>query len=248
MGKWRLLAESKNTLLKWWYILSFFLILFVLIQQVFGKIEGIESDVWLWVFTNILPCAVLLNAYVIVNRYSDKALHPTLHALILGGSIGFLGLVLLTFFLSKAAIDSSDYGLDVYFKHSFMYLLPINVLLAVGIVLVFYTKKNFLKPANEAIIEMAKEKEQQALQKAKPNRRACLTQLISNNFDKTFDLMNTLITHEDAPTREYLILVKSQYSRLLEEKELNTIEPDKAQVTLNRITIGLIDLADKINS
>jgi Effector-associated domain 11 len=248
MGKWRLLAESKNIILKWWYILSLVLIIFVLLQQVFGKIEGIELDIWQWVFVNILPCAVLLNAYIIVNKYSDKALHPKLHGIMVGGVIGFLGLVFLTFFLSQAAIESNDYSLDVYFKRSYMYLLPMNLFLAIGIILVFYTKKNFLKPANEAIIEIAKTKEKQALEKEKRNRKACLTHLIANNFEKTFETMKNIITPKDHNMMQHLVLMQSQYAQLIKDKELNIIEPDYAQATLNRLTISLIDLAEKIDS
>ncbi len=252
MGKWWLLSESKNKILRGWYILSALLIVFVLIQQVTGKIESvegtIEGTVWLWVFVQILPCALLLNTYIFINKYSDKAIHPNIHKALQGGSILFFILVFMTFFLSQAAIEMNDYGLDVYFSKSYKYLLPVNLLLLIGMGFVFLTQKNFLKPANEAIIAIAKEKEAQAIQKAKLKRRACLSHIIAHDFDKTFDTMKAFFEGQDAELSKHLTLLQSQYSQIIEEKKLNTIEEDKAQTTLNRITIGLIDLAENIDS
>ena len=248
MGKWWLLSESKNRILKWWYSLSALLIVFVLIQQVTGIIEGIENKVWLWVFINILPCALLLNTYVFVNKYSDKAIHPNIHRALLGGSIAFFVLIFMTFFLSRAAIEMNEYGLGEYFMRSFKYLLPVNLLLLVSMSFVFLTQNNFLKPANEAVIAIAKEKEILADQKAKYKRKECLAYIVANNFDSTFETMKRYFSGKDVEISNHLTLLQAQYSRIIEEKKLNTIEDDKAQTTLNRITIGLIDLAENINS
>ena len=98
MSRWKLLAESRSLLLKWWHGVSLILLLCLIIQQVTSKIAGIETIVWAWYFVLLLPSIVLLNVHAFLNKHSDKALHPRIHRLLLGLSIGFLSLMLLTFF------------------------------------------------------------------------------------------------------------------------------------------------------
>ena len=60
--------------------------------------------------------------------------------------------------------------------------------------------------------------------------------------------MNAFFLGKDNDMNNQITLLQSQYSRVLEEKRLNIIEDDKVRTTLNRITIGLIDLTENINS
>ena len=248
MSRWKLLAESRSLLLKWWHGVSFILLLFIIIQQVTSKIAGIETIVWTWYFVLLLPSIVLLNVHAFLNKHSDKALHPRIYRLLLGLSIGFLSLMFLTFLLAQFAVEMNDYGLDVYFLQSYRYLGPLSILLVLGFVLVFYKRNNLLKPSNQAVLAIAKTKAQEAEQQTKPIRKACLGLIGDGDLTAALDKMTAYFSKNDDEGLQHLILLKSQISSIENSVELSTIESESANVSLNRITIGLIDLATNIDS
>ena len=248
MHNWKLLAESRNQLLRWWHWTSAGLLLCIVFQQVMGKIEGIEVLIWTWFFALILPSVVLLNVHVFLNKHSDKAIHPRIHRLLLGLTLAYLSLVFITFWLSQKAIEVNDYGLDVYFLQSYRHLLPLSILLVLSFFLVFYRQNSLLRPSNQSVLAMARERKKEAARKGKALQSDCLNTLGEGRLIQAIDQMKAYFSTNDAEGLQHAILLQSQISRIEEDLQLNVIEAEKAQINLNRITIGLIDLAININS
>ena len=248
MSTWFLLSDSRIRALRAWNISFGLVLLLVLIQTATGKFSGIEATAWLWVAAVLLPGFILLNASAWLNKSPSKIVHPGAHRAMIAATIVYLGLVLCVLLFSQAAIAQNDYGLDTWLMRSLWILLPFQSLILVSFWLVFFRRENILKPSAAAMLDLVNKKVGQAQRQKNTTRLQCLELVASNDLPGAFEQLTAYFEKKDQANLHTVIALNGQYSTLLRETQLNTIDPAQSQRNLNRIAIALIELAEKIST
>ncbi len=245
---WVLLGNARSSILRMWNICSAILMIFFTIQQTTGVISGVQKEVWFWFFICMFPCLTLLNINVWLRRRTDKIISPTIYRSLYFSVIIYLLLVILTVVLSRAAIDMNDYGLDVYYYKSLWILSPFNLLLIIGLGLVFYQRESIFKPSPAAILKLANTKAKIARKNNLNFKTHCYDALREDKISEVFQLLYNHFQNHNKDSLNMLILLQNRYNNIIQAMNLNTITLSESQIGLNKITVGLIDIIDTLNT
>lgn len=244
MKNWLFLPNVLQKVLRWWHIGTSLLLLCLLAQTINGVIEDILLPVWGWWALCTLPVLVLLHLAAWQRINPHKLIHPVAFRGFLALTVGYLVLLLLTFLLSRAAVDRNDYGLEHYYQLSLVILLPLEAVILVACWLIFYKKENVIRPSPQVIQRLAATQSEQATQQGFPARAQCYELIKSNDLPGAFRCLESHFGAEN----HALILLQGQYAQLEEARQLGTIEAAEAQRTLNRITVAVLQLIGEINA
>ncbi len=244
MKDWIFLPIARQKVLRWWHIGTAILLLCFVAQTINGVIEDILLPVWGWWALCTLPVLVLLHLTSWLNIHPAKIVHPGAFRGLMVLVIGYLLLLLLTFLLSRAAVDSNDYGLDRYYQMSLGLMLPLEALILGGCWLLFYKKENMIRPSPQVIQSLADGKSKEAVQQGYPVRAQCYEWVKSNDLPGAFEQMQGYFGTGHVP----LIMLQSQYKQLEDARRMGTIDAAEAQITLNRITVATLCLIGEINA
>jgi Effector-associated domain 11 len=247
-NNWVLLSEARTALLWRWDIATGVLLFFLLIQQTTGVIEGANAVVWGWFFICLLPGLLSLHLSAWLRRHTDKVLSHTAYRALSWLTIGYVMLVLVVFFFSRAAIDNNEYGLITYYVQSLWVIMPFNLLLLVGFWVLFFTKEMPFKPSPAIIQQIAGEKAISAAQKNLQVQLICYESLREGQLEKAFNQTNQWLEGHNADNYTLGILLQGRYHQVKREIELNTLSQSEAQIEINRISISLIDLISDIQA
>ncbi len=246
--RWILLSDARRKILWWWSICTTILFVFVMIQFVNGKFEGIEGIAWTWFGVSVVPGLSLLYTNIWLNRYPAKIIHPSSFRAIFALSVGYVVIVLLTLLLSQRAIDQNEYGLGKYFLRTFRYLIPLNLLVLTGFWLIFFKKESILKPNPKIITDTADANAEKAKKHGLLTQARCYELIASNDLPAAYDLVQSGFQKKnEIENLHQVVTLQGEYSGLIKAKEMNTIDPELAQRTLNRNVMALLNLVTQIS-
>lgn len=245
---WVLLTDTRQRILRYWNIAAFVLLVFLFIQQSTGLIEGALLEVWRWYFVAILPGFMLLHYSAWTRRRTDRIINRAAHRSVYWLSVAYVGMLFITFFLSRAAIDHNDYGFSAYFTRSLWIVLPFNLILCSGYWLLFYKQEPLFKPSSAVLMEVASHKAAAARNTKNEAQYACYEAVRNNNFGALFLLMEKAYNEQRFSDFDSMLHLQSHYNALKKEIELQVITETDARIQLNRITVGLIDLIGEVKS
>jgi hypothetical protein len=245
---WILLSEARTALIIRWDIIASILFLLLFVQVTTGVITGANTTVWGWFFICILPGLLLLHLSAWLRRHTDKVISPSAYRALLWLTTGYLILLLMVFFFSRAAISNNDYGFITYYSQSLWVLIPFNLLLIIGLWLLFFTKEIQFKPNPAIIQQLAGQKAKNAAKKNFQVQLGCYEALRDGQAEKAFQQSNQWLEKYDPDKYDSGILLQSRYFNIKKELELNTLSQSEAQIEINRITIGLIELISDIQA
>jgi hypothetical protein len=250
MSSWILVTELRRKLLPWWNASAALVFLCFLVMFVNNKFEAIEGTAWLWFVISVLPGLVLLNAGAWINRSPDKIVPPGASRALFSLTVGYLGALLLTLLFSQAAIERrEDYGLDAYLLRSLFYLLPLHALVAAGLWILFFRKENLFRPNPKIITATAAGKARDAVRHGWVTQARCYELVAADRLPDVFDLLQASFSPPNETGRmTELVMIQHQYHQLRKDKDLNLIDPELAQRTLNRITAALLNLTATVQS
>lgn len=244
-----LLVQLKNIrrkLLFLWVGFSIPVLLLVFAQTISGKFDGIIGAAWGWVAVNLLPILVLLFMGAVQNKHGSKVIQQFIFRIILVFSVIYLLLLLITQLgLSAGTGDQSIYD---YFMQSYMWLVPFQILLLLVFTSLFYRKQAIFQPNEKIIKNHFKEKAQAARDQNNVFRQEAFDKLIAGDFDGLFEQLksHTKEVVEDSDKYNETVLLQSQYNEWKKNTEMNLIDTKDAQITLNRISMAVVELIDEL--
>ncbi|MEO1257803.1 MAG: hypothetical protein AAFZ15_03370 [Bacteroidota bacterium] len=213
-----------------------------LIRTVNGKYEEIELGVWLWVVINLLPGAVLLLISTARYRLPQKIIPSAIHQALWGGTLVYFILIYLTI-LAEVQVVGNGYALGQYFLLSFTWLLPVQGLILVSYFLVFYSKARIARPNNRNILELAGTKAKAKGLSAKS--RKCFDLIAQGKLKEAFQMANQN-AYQDLEKSQLneLLLLSSQFASVSRDFTEENIQVHEAQIEFNRLSVGLMNLAE----
>jgi Effector-associated domain 11 len=236
-----LLADTRKKLLWLWISFTAIITLFVLIQTLTGKLEGIVSSTWLWAFINLLPALVVLLIGVLLNKNPSKVVLKTAFQFIYIASLAYLLFVLGTqFAIPMAAINQS---IEDYLKQSYIWLIPFQVILILAFSIIYFRKMPFFKPNEKILLELVNKKAEYAQRKGITSQEQAYEMLLAD--DKMNDLFEYLKTHAKTGKND-ILLIQSQYNEWQRQRDLNLLLSEELQRELNRITLASINYIEKL--
>lgn len=242
-----LLADTRKNLLWLWLGFTAFIILLIFVQTLTGKFEGVEFIAWLWAFINLLPALTLLLIAVLLNKNASKVVLKTIFQAIFWACLVYLTFVLMT--LVGLPIATLNWSIEAYLGKSYQWLIPFQLILIVVFWLLYFKKEALFRPNPQILQEYISKKAEFAGRTKKITQQQAYDLLIAD--DKMPDLFEFLKTEfEKIPGRNNekndILLLQSQYVNWQRNKDLNLAEADDLQRELNRITLAVINVIEKL--
>ncbi|MCY7328692.1 MAG: hypothetical protein LH618_09105 [Saprospiraceae bacterium] len=236
-----LLADTRKRLLWLWLGFTATLILLVFVQTLTGKLEDIEAQAWVWIFAHLLPVLALLFAAVLLNKNPSKVLLRTTFLAIYLGALAYLLLVALTLLALPMAMV--NWSIEEYLAKSYTWLLPFQVVLLLVFALLYFRKEPLFRP-NAAIMQQYVAKKAEFAQRTGSiQQREVFDLLIADDgLGPTLDYLRdqTKINEDD------VVMLQSQYTEWVNQRDLNLLPPEALQRDLNRMTITTIGYIEKL--
>ncbi|MCB0523561.1 MAG: hypothetical protein KDC86_03480 [Saprospiraceae bacterium] len=245
MSFWKLLAETRKHCIRAAIVGAGLCVLLVFVQSVSGLLEGIMAQGWVWVMVIVLLPLLVLWASTFLNRYPAKIVRPLAHQALVYGSWLYFLLALFTL-LSEPFATQGDRSLQQYLYQSLWWMMPLELILVVGYVLLFYRKNLIFKPNEQIILDFASQKAVAWENKGHVLRQQCFELIAANDLDGALGKMKEAFEKSGSADMNAAVLLESQFHNLSKERDLNMVDRDKAQVELNRITMAIMNLIEKL--
>jgi hypothetical protein len=236
-----LLADTRKKLLWLWIAGTAVLASLVFVQTLAGKFEEIEGAAWSWVFMNLLPAFLLLFVAVLLNKNPSKVLyHATFQAVYMGG-VTYLLLVLAT--LIALPFATRNESIEVYLQMSYFWLVPFQGLLVVVFGLLYFRKEAFFRP-NATIMQAYVGKKGEFAKRTGNLSQSRAFDLLTqeDGLGKALEFLSAL----GGDDLNDVILMQNQYARWKQGRDLNTESPELLQRELNRMTLAVVDIIEKV--
>ncbi|TNE58320.1 MAG: hypothetical protein EP344_10200 [Bacteroidetes bacterium] len=243
---WKLLSETRSRSLAAFMTGAGIVTLFVLVQSVTGKLVSEDLPfAWGWVAINLMPGLLLLLYAILRHRAPAKLVHPAAHRVLVLGTYGYALMLLMTFLALGLALRQ---GISVigYFKNSLNWLLPAQGILLLGYLLAFYRKKEIFRPDESTIAAITRQKAEQWRSKGNLQRYQCFELVATNQLPAAFDTLKAAFAGKKTANHHATITLESQFRTLQTQRNMNTIDRGEAQVLLNRITMGVLNLIEEL--
>ncbi len=239
-----LLKDTKRNLLWLWLGFSIPVLLLVMIQTISGKFEGIEGTAWTWVAVNLFPVLGLLLYGAIQNKYPGKPIQVFIFRIIWITSFLFLLLLLMTLLGMEAG--TANQSIQSYLRQSYKWLLPFQILL-MGIFFLLYFKKRSIFQVNEKILKNhIQSKANKAKQKANLPQQQAFEQLQASNYNELFNHLQNHYSVASSDEHTATVVFQSRYNKWKNDTDLNLINREEAQRSLNELVVALADFIGKM--
>jgi Effector-associated domain 11 len=239
---WLLLSDARSKLLKWWCALSAPIFVIILWQMTIDKYIGIEKEILLWVALILLPGLILLILNIWLNLHPAKLINPKAEKILLGLVIFYLGMVMYAILVSQSKTEEAEIGFDQYFKSTYVYLLPINALVLTGIGLFFYKKEAIFRPNPKILTDTAGQEALSASKKGYLQRARCYELMANNKLKDALEMLKDYFQKTaDNDNFNATILLQGQLAGLTKDTEMQLVEPNAAQMRLNKIAMAILN-------
>jgi Effector-associated domain 11 len=244
-ASWKLIAETRKKCI--WAALTgtALCVLLVFVQSVSGMLEGILAAGWGWILLVVLPALVVLWASILLNRYPAKIVHPGAHQVLVWGSWTYFLLALCTLLAEPFALQG-ERSLQQYLSESLWWMVPLEGILIAGYWLVFYRKDLIFKPDEQVILELAAKKADGLSGENQLARKQCYALIAAGDMAGAFTHIRTILERQGGADLAAVVILEGQYHNLVRERDLAVLERDKAQIALNKIAMGVINMANKL--
>jgi hypothetical protein len=236
-----LLADTRKKLLWLWLAFTAVFSLLFLIQTLSGKFEDIVGTAWLWLFTHISPCLVLLFVAVLLNKNPSKVLLLSTFRAVYASAWAYWLLLLVTLLALPFATANSS--IEAYFKEAYLWLMPFQLILMVVFSLLYFRKETLLRP-NAAIMQAYVSKKAEFAERAGNDSQNTAFKALINNADLT-EVLTYLRIHL-VDSKNDIIVLQSQYTNWQKERDLNLTAPDVLQRELNRLTMAVVNYIEEL--
>ena len=242
---WILLADTRKKLLWLWLIFTGIIIALFLFMTIVNTFEGVEITAWIWAFISLMPMLAMLFIGVFRNPNPSKVIKKSVFYLVFYGALGYLILTLATLLGLQAWLDAhTEGGIGDYFKQSYLWLLPFQILLLGGAWVLYFQKTKLIQPDEKILLEYAQKKAEYAQRFGNLAQQEAFDLLIDNKMPALFELMTLQL--KGKPEQNDIVLLQGTYTRIKETHNYDTEDPAVLQRELNRISMALIDIIENL--
>lgn len=242
---WVLLSVTRRKCLWVWIVFTAIVVLWTLLQTLTGLLDELAAPVgWLWVALQIFPGLVVLFVSVLYNRYPAKVIPVAAHRALWLGAMSYLLLVVFTLMAEPLAIQG-DLGIIGYLEMSYMWLLPFQLVLLGGFVLAFFRKESIFLPNEKILLEVASRNAEKWQVKGDTVRSGCFEKIAAGDIKGGFETVKMHLSTDDNRQSE-VALLQGDFSRLQQNIDLNLVSREEGQRQLNRITMALLNIIEKL--
>ena len=245
MEDWLLMGEFRGRLLKQWSILGAVLVLLLLLQSIFGQYNGMISFIWLWAALALLPAGGLLYGSCWLRKRPSRLFGRSLARNFIRLNTAYLVLLLLTVLLSQAAVGMNGWSTRKFFLESAWWVVPCNVFVILGMILVLYREHSRRQPSAAIIEEVARQKAHAAAEQGHPVQQQCLELVAEGQLLESLGLLQEYFAEQKTDLKE-VVLLRGQYTELQRQQDLGLIEHNEAQRSLNRMAMAILNLTETI--
>jgi Effector-associated domain 11 len=242
-----LLADTRKRLLWIWLGFTAVVILLIFIQTLTGKFEGMERKAWLWAFTHLLPALILLFVAVLLNKNQSKVLLKSIFNAVMWGTVVYLVFVLITLFAMPFA--TINWSIDGYLNKSYLWLLPFQMILLAAFWVLYFKKQLLFRPNPKILQEYVAKKAEFAERTQNTDQQHAFRLLIEDGkMPDLFQYLKTEFQNGNANNTEVndVLLLESQYHNWQHNNDLNLATPEDLQRELNRQTLAIINVIEKL--
>lgn len=233
-----ILAHKQYRLLRSWTILSAIIVLIIFLQTMLGRFAGEPLPAWVWVMLSLLPATLVIYTGIYLGKNGTKVVHQSTFQWIYFTAILYLLLVLGTLLALPFAIINNDFTLPGYFQTSYAWLLPFQGVLILALSLLFFRKEGM--PLEDTASPAVVATENLALPEA--IKKNCRQHIAKNEIAEAFQQIEEHFKQEEKALPEAFVVLERRYNDVMNEKKVDTIEPQAAQRELNRIAIALLQM------
>lgn len=242
---WILLADTRKKLLWLWIAFAGLIFALFLFMTVVNTFEDVEVVAWVWALGNLLLPLALLFIGVILNPHPSKVVKKSTFWLIYYSALSYLLLILITLIGMQAWLDShTDQGIAAYFQQSYLWILPFQTLLLLGIWVLYFQNRRPIQADEKIVLGYAQKKAEYAHRFSNVKQQTAFDYLVQNDFTNLFEFLKTAF-NGDSDQKE-VILLQAQYNKMQETIAFNTDDPATVRRELNRVSMALIDIIEKL--
>ncbi len=240
-----LLNETHRKLLWLWLSATALLLVLVLIQYFNGLYRGIENTLWQWVGICLLPSWILLLTTMMFKPNPKKIVLESIYWVILVVTATYFLLLFLTWYGMRAG--AAGQGLESYFKQTYRWLLPLQALVLVFYGLLFLKKNNTSHTIKSTLDSQIIPDLEIDCKTNDSNRQQAHRFLSESEHENLFLFLHEELskTNLAAYKQNDLILLETQFNQINRQKMQGVLDPIKANIELNRINQGLLDLINR---
>ncbi|HHS95674.1 MAG TPA: hypothetical protein ENJ45_03720 [Phaeodactylibacter sp.] len=238
-----LISKIKKRLLWLWLGFSIPILLLIFVQSIAGKYTEIEMTPWVWVAVNLIPGFIVLLLAAIQKKNSGKFIQTFVFRVIFLLALIYLVLLLMTLVSMSAA--APEQSIAEYFKNSYPWLVPFQVLLVGVFILLYFKKETIFRPNEKMIKKYLLKEKNKAAEKNNIAQEQAFELLTNNDYPTLFNTLKNSF-HSDQTQHNQIILLHSQYNKWKKNTDLGLMDKKDAQLNINRITMALIHLIEKL--
>jgi hypothetical protein len=182
---------------------------------------------------------------VTMNPQPSKVIRKATFQLVFYGALGYLLLTLATLLGLQAWLGShTEGGIADYFQQSYLWLVPFQLMLLVGAWMLYFQKTKLFQPNEKILLEYAQKKADYAQRFGSLPQKQAFDFLLKNDYPALFQHLQKNLT--DTNDRNSSIILQGQYTGITEKSGFDTVDPAEAQREINRITLALVDVFEKL--
>jgi hypothetical protein len=121
-----------------------------------------------------------------------------------------------------------------------------ELLLLTGYGLAFFRKDSIFKPNEQIILDFAAQKASTWQGQGNTLRQQCFELIAANDLPGVFALAKAHLDKTGSPDLNAVILLENQWTELSRRRDLNLVESGEAQMNLNRILVGLMNVVERL--
>jgi len=241
--KYIILLETRLKCIRAWVLTLPFPLLLMIVQTLSGKLRDIELAAWSWWALVSLPSFALLLLSLFINRHPAKIIAQGVHVALVSGTWCYSILVLLTLLIEPFARQWGQQSTMDHLQTSCFWLAPLHVLLLGSYYLVFWRKESLFRPNEKIILEVAA---QEAAKSRPLLQKQVFDLMAANEVPEVFRQLGSYFEKESPDGLQTLTLLQSEYTAVLQERDLNLVDLPASQRQLNRIAMALLNLATQV--
>lgn len=239
-----LLSEIRRKLLWAWLILAAPVLLLLTIQELNTVFEGTNGAPWVWATINLLPGFAMLLLGAILNTNPGKHIWRPVFRIILVITSAYLLWVLLTALGLRARPETQS--IVDYYRQAWYRPAMFQVLLLVVYGLLFFRRETVFVPNTQIVSEHVSKALKKAKKAGNAPQSSALELFSLAKYGELFTLMQNHFNTTNRSAMNDLALLQNQYTENRRQLNLGVADPKAAQRELNRISLALLNLIEKM--
>lgn len=206
---------------------------------------GMVRIAWIWELLNIGP-GLLILIYSLMQQVLPLKFIPEFKAQALkAGTYAYGGMILFIIFFEPWVMANTELSLQQYLMVSLWLLAPGNILLTLSYYWSFVAK-NGIGPNQLQILAVAKGYAEKWGHKGNEQKKSYFEAIASGDLHETLSALKDRFSTSNDKHLNDIILLQSELNTVQKSIDLNLVDRSEAQISINRITVALLNIIEAL--